>query len=174
MRTGSNQPLVDQFKSSEYCSSVDTCFRIPSEWIHLSTLFWFSAFCHLCVFLCDALCCSDFSLWPALHWCFSLSFYLLLTLCLCPLSSTFLLLLLFSGLDCFQEPYGVMPALSLTLSLSACESLCPCVCLPVHVSSLLPAHLSQCTLQILNKCSGLWINVIFCYLLFLSSPPQSW
>lgn len=86
--------------------------------------------------------------------------YLLLTLS--PSVFTFLPpppLLLFSGLDCFQEPDGVMPALS--LSLSARVSPCPRARLPVCVLCF-PSRPSQ-PVSFIPKCR---------ILLFANSSPH--
>lgn len=84
--------------------------------------------CQLCIFLCTACCHFDFfSL--AQQW-IDASLRLL---CVADSVSVFSLSLflflppLFSGLDCFQEPYGVMPALC------ACVCVFPCARLPVCV-----------------------------------------
>lgn len=91
-----------------------------------------------CIFPCAALSVVLISsLLPAVDWCFSLSF-----IC-CWLSRSFSLFFLpplFSGLDCFQEPYGVMSALSACLSIH--------VLVFMFVSSI---YHSQCHLQSLLK-----------------------
>lgn len=52
---------------------------------------------------------------------------------------------LFSGLDCFQEPHGVMPDLSLSVQLSMCVSSCLCLVhfFPIHLHRSSSMHLQQ-------------------------------
>lgn len=164
LHSGSEQEDDYIFRFNQRCQVFWHCFRYR---LCLESLIQFVTCLFLFVLLSVALISS---LSPAVDWCSSLSL-ICCWLWLCLLSFTFFLPSLFSGLDCFQEPHGVMPDLSLSVQLSMCLSSCLCL---VHSFLSISARVSPCicsSLPLWAKC--FWSNIIFCYLLFLSSRPQS-
>lgn len=138
---GGNEPF-DSSRPAFWVSEV-------TRWLHIlfqmSIIFLSATVSHIdsvlkvypqfvcCILPCAAFSVILISLLLVVDWCFSLSF-----IC-CWLSRSFSLFFLpplFSGLDCFQEPYGVMSALSACLSIH--------VLVFIFVSSI---YHSQCHLQ---------------------------
>lgn len=117
--------------------------------------------CHLFISLRAALCRSDLSSFASCRPMLLSVLYLLLTLALSSFFYFLSPLLLFSGLDCFQEPHGVKPDLSLSVQLSMCSSSSLC---PVHSFLSISLHASAAAvlfeLDVLIKCHVLLFAVL--------------
>lgn len=82
---------------------------------------------------------------------------------------------LLSGLDCFQEPHGVMlPALSACVSVYVHVFFLFYLCRLFSFLSIIANVICKVEMKQPPSSSEMfWTNVILCYSLFLSSPPQS-
>lgn len=123
------------------------------------------------VYVSVSLCGSDFLSSAGCRLMLLVFFNLLLILSLSlSLSSFFDCFLFFLASNCFQEPYGVIPVLSVRLSVHGLVFLCVFWFLSCLAAL---AEFIEISVGAILSLLYLWRNVIFCCLLFVSSQPQS-